>query len=164
MLKECECGAEKRGREEGNVEGRDSKRRKQKVEESLEEVRTEGASLGPKVFGSATEMYRYFLKLVHSWSANLDLNQYEHLVLLDLLKKGHPESTIKIGEGIKAFQVRDHPIWNTRCFFLIRVNGSSDAFSFRKCVDKILPLPSHLKVDSSSGNSSGNRNSSRGGR
>lgn len=63
VLKECECGAEKRGREEGNVESRDSKCRKQKVEEPLEEVKTEGARLGPKVFRSSTEMYQYFLKL-----------------------------------------------------------------------------------------------------
>lgn len=75
VRKERECAAEKRGREEGNVEGRHSKCQKQKVEESLEEVKTEGASPGQKVFGSSTEMYQYFLKLVHSWSTNLDLNK-----------------------------------------------------------------------------------------
>ena len=60
------------------------------------------------------------------------LLQYEHLVLLELLKKGQAEPNKKIGEGIQAFQVRYHPMWKSRCFFLVRVDGTSDDFSFRK--------------------------------
>ncbi|XP_074560657.1 protein EMBRYO DEFECTIVE 514-like [Curcuma longa] len=179
-------GPNKREREEVNGENSDSKRHK--VEESLQEGDTDGldgkeevggdmevgrneeeseavgATVGPKVFGSSIEMFEYFLKLLRSWSPNLNLNKYEHLVLLDLLKKGHPEPAKKIGVGIEAFQVRYHPTWKSRCFFLVHVDGSTDDFSFRKCVDKILPLPDNMKADLPSGNSSGDRNGSRGGR
>lgn len=72
--------------------------------------------------------------------------QYEQMVLMDLIKKGHPEPDKKIGGGVSAFQVRYHPMWKSRCFFLIRDDESVDDFSFRKCVDHILPLPEEMKL------------------
>ena len=66
-------------------------------------------------------------------------------MLLELLRKGHQEPDKKIGGGIYAFQIRDHPIWKSKCFFLIREDGSTDDFSFRKCVDHILPLPEEMR-------------------
>ena len=71
------------------------------------------------------------------------------MMLLELLKKGHAEPDKKIGAGIRAFQVRKHPTYKSRCFFLIREDDSVDDFSFRKCVDHILPLPEemHMKSD-----------------
>lgn len=72
--------------------------------------------------------------------------QYEHVVLLELLKNGHAEPDTKIGGGISAFQVRKHPTWKSRCFFLIREDESVDDFSFRKCVDRILPLPEAMQL------------------
>ncbi|KAI4343879.1 hypothetical protein L6164_011176 [Bauhinia variegata] len=74
--------------------------------------------------------------------------QYEYMMLLELLKKGHSEPDKKIGGGIRAFQVRYHPMWKSRCFFLIREDESADDFSFRKCVDHIIPLPESMKVKS----------------
>ncbi|WOK94165.1 hypothetical protein Cni_G02867 [Canna indica] len=165
---------------EGDEEGGASKR--QKVEESVKEegvngvegkVEVEGdlemgdsgkekepvtASVGPKVFTSSDEMFFYFLNLLRSWSPNLDINKYEHMALLDLIQKGHSEPAKKIGEGIEAFQVRYHPTFKSRCFFLVRVDGTSDDFSFRKCVDNILPLPDHMKKQPASNNSFDNKN------
>ncbi|KAF8390200.1 hypothetical protein HHK36_024722 [Tetracentron sinense] len=74
--------------------------------------------------------------------------QYEYMSLLDLLKKGHAEPDKKVGGGVHSFQVRYHPTWKSRCFFLIRHDESVDDFSFRKCVDHILPLPDNMKVKS----------------
>ncbi|WOL01052.1 high mobility group nucleosome-binding domain-containing protein 5-like [Canna indica] len=108
-------------------------------------------TVGPKVFTSSVDMFDYFYKFLHSWSTNLDINKYEHMVLLDLLKKGNPEPQKKIGVGIQAFQVRFHPTWKSKCFFLIRVDGTVDDFSFRKCVDNILPLPEQMKAHLTSG-------------
>nr|XP_012569052.2 protein EMBRYO DEFECTIVE 514-like [Cicer arietinum]XP_012572537.2 protein EMBRYO DEFECTIVE 514-like [Cicer arietinum] len=72
--------------------------------------------------------------------------QYEHKMLLELIMKGHPEPHKKIGGEICAFQVRMHPMWKSKCFFLIREDESADDFSFRKCVDHILPLPEAMQV------------------
>ncbi|KAL0421905.1 UNVERIFIED_CONTAM: protein EMBRYO defective [Sesamum latifolium] len=160
----------KRAREEGEEpELNGEKRAKTEDEKSVEEVRLEssgdgegeaeeekkgekegeeagGATIGPKTFGSSVEMFDYFYKLLHAWPANLSLNKYEHIVLLELLKKGHLEAERKIGKGVKAFQVRFHPQFKSRCFFLIREDESVDDFSFRKCVDHILPLPENMQV------------------
>lgn len=78
-------------------------------------------------------------------AAVLFVLQYEHLMLLELIKKGHAEPEKKIGPGIKAFQVRYHPVFKSRCFFLVREDESADDFSFRKCVDHIAPLPDNMK-------------------
>ncbi|XP_060169826.1 protein EMBRYO DEFECTIVE 514-like [Lycium barbarum] len=151
-----ENGGSKRAREEENDE---EATKKLKVDKSVEEERLENleeekkdvgsggpVSVGPKNFGSSVEMFDYFHKLLHSWSPNLSLNKYEHIVLLDLLKKGHLEPERKIGTGIRAFQIRFHPQFKSRCFFVIREDGSVDDFSFRKCVDHILPLPENMQV------------------
>uniref|UniRef100_A0A2P2QQ32 Protein DCLic n=1 Tax=Rhizophora mucronata TaxID=61149 RepID=A0A2P2QQ32_RHIMU len=132
---------------EGNGEG-EGEQKKTDDQEGKEEKDEEPGpvKVGPKSFGSSVEMFDYFYKLLHYWPPNLNTNDYEHMVLLDLLKKGHSEPDKKIGCGIQAFQVQNHPTWKSRCFFLIRGDDSVDDFSFRKCVDKILPLPENMKV------------------
>ncbi|KAJ1298465.1 hypothetical protein BS78_01G455700 [Paspalum vaginatum] len=126
----------------------------EEVEEEEEEGKAEEAEgkpvkLGPKEFASGVEMFDYFFALLHSWSPELEFNKYEQMVLEDLLKKGHAEPAKKIGPGIQAFEIRNHPVWRSRCFFVCRVDGSADDFSFRKCVDNILPLPEDMKIGNS---------------
>ncbi|XP_019199955.1 PREDICTED: protein DCL, chloroplastic-like [Ipomoea nil] len=161
-----ENGGAKRPREEGgepeNGDNGDASK-KVRVDKSVEEQRLEilegsqvgegkkddksgPVTLGPKSFGSSVEMFEYCYKLLHHWAPNLDINEYEHMVLLELIKKGHADPQKKIGQGIGAFQVRNHPIFKSRCFFIVRVDGSADDFSFRKCVDRILPLPESMQI------------------
>ncbi|EXB44692.1 hypothetical protein L484_015949 [Morus notabilis] len=151
----------KRAREEGDgsseendvsSEENEGVSKKQKVgdEKSVEEERLEKkladeesgrVSLGPKSFGSSVEMFDYFYKFLHYWPPNLNVNKF-------LFFARHAEPDKKIGGGIRAFQVRYHPMFKSRCFFLIRNDESYDDFSFRKCVDRILPLPEDMKVKS----------------
>ncbi|XP_068635213.1 protein EMBRYO DEFECTIVE 514 [Aristolochia californica] len=166
----------KRAREDVEVAGDDEVPKKQKSDQSVEGKKLEDSkedneakkgeeregkevdgkedefvsvTLGPKTFGSSVEMFEYFFKLLHSWPPNLNVNKYEYMVLVDLLSKGHTSPEEKIGGGISSFQIRYHPMWKSRCFFLLREDGFVDDFSFRKCVDKILPLPEHMKVPNS---------------
>ncbi|KAL2462876.1 protein embryo defective [Forsythia ovata] len=155
-------GDSKRAREEEEEEENGEK--KLKVDEkSVEEQRLEsledngakteesgGVSVGPKVFESSQEMFDYFYKFLHSWPPSINVNKYEHIVLLELLKKGHLEPERKIGNGIQAFQVRFHPQFRSRCFFLIRDDESVDDFSFRKwtAFDVVPPNdPLHSMMD-----------------
>ncbi|KAK7292206.1 hypothetical protein RIF29_07982 [Crotalaria pallida] len=144
---------EKRAREEDNVnDGATSKMQKVENEEeqSVEEKKPSSPSapvkLGLKDFVSSIDMFDYFYNFLHSWSPFLNVNKYEHIMLLELLKNGHTDPDQKISGGIRAFQVRKHPTWKSRCFFLIREDGSTDDFSFRKCVDHILPLPEEMQL------------------
>ncbi|KAF6148280.1 hypothetical protein GIB67_012055 [Kingdonia uniflora] len=141
-------GDGKRSREEEEGENADASK-KQRVEKCVDEERQEAkesANLGPKKFSSAVEMFDYFYKFLHYWPTNVDINKYELTVFLDLVKKGCPEPEKKVGGGIRSFQVRHHPVWKSRCFFLVRKDDSVDDFSFRKCVDNILSLPEELKI------------------
>ncbi|KAF9626177.1 hypothetical protein IFM89_031304 [Coptis chinensis] len=149
LVEEETSEAQKRAREEveeEEVNGKEGENdaKKQKVEEEGEKE----VSLGPKKFASSVEMFNYFFKFVHYWPMNFDINKYEHMILLDLLRKGHPEPDKKIGAGISAFQIRVHPMWKSRCFFVIREDETVDDFSFRKCIDCILPLPEEMRVNS----------------
>ncbi|KAJ8477398.1 hypothetical protein OPV22_021125 [Ensete ventricosum] len=107
-----------------------TERRKVEVGGCGDGMESVAANVGPKGLKSSVEMFEYFLKLLCSWSPDLDINKYEYMVLLDLLKKGHPDPAKKIGAGIEAFQLP-------------------------KCVDTILPMPDHLKAQSTSDNVSG---------
>jgi hypothetical protein len=167
MVEDVAANGAKRARE-GEEEDNEDVEKKQKVDKSVEEERLEKlegegtgegeekkekensgpVSLGPKSFGSAVEMFDYFYNFLHYWPPNLNVNKYEQMVLLDLLKRGHTEPDKKIGGGIQTFQVRFHPMFKSRCFFLIRDDESVDDFSFRKCVDHILPLPEDMKIKS----------------
>ncbi|TYH42055.1 hypothetical protein ES332_D11G037500v1 [Gossypium tomentosum] len=171
-------------REEDGGE-RDEVSKKQKAESSVDDEIIEKNSvpsvlsrvrLGPKEFGSSVEMFDYFynlllleidpikqqtiiaywefLALVHNSPYIL---QYEHMVLLELLKKVHEEPDKKIGKGIKGFQVRIHLVWKSKCFFVIKDDDTFDDFSFRKCVDHILPLSDEMKQPDTKKASNGSR-------
>ncbi|KAJ4872781.1 hypothetical protein Rs2_45556 [Raphanus sativus] len=99
--------AVKREREqtEEETEGAGGESKKQKVGE--EEKSKVPVKLGPKEFVSSVAMFDYFTKFMHFWPTDLDVNKYEQMVLLDLIKKGHSEPDKKIGGGIKAFQLQE---------------------------------------------------------
>ncbi|KAK8493210.1 hypothetical protein V6N13_021456 [Hibiscus sabdariffa] len=150
----------KRGREEDG-EGSDKVSKKQMLEKS-ESSDSDRVRLGPKEFGSSLEMFDYFYNFLHYWPTQFNLNKYEHMVMLELLKKGHEESDKKIGGGIKAFQIRIHPVWKSKCFFAIREDDTVEDFSFRKCVDHILPLPDDMKKPDANRASGGGKGGARG--
>ncbi|KAJ6835435.1 DNA ligase 1-like [Iris pallida] len=140
---------EEEGRAEEEVEGASKKAKVEEKNEEGKEAEKEVAvseKLGSKSFGSGEEMFNYFFKFLHFWPPNVIVNKYEHMVLFDLLKKGHAEASKKIGVGIQAFQVRFHPTFKSRCFFIVRTDGTSEDFSFRKCVEHLLPLPENMKL------------------
>ncbi|KAE8681354.1 hypothetical protein F3Y22_tig00111330pilonHSYRG00282 [Hibiscus syriacus] len=147
----------KREREENGEETGDVSK-KQKMEKSVEEERLENKSelpeSGPVRLGSVQRSSG------RRWRCSITfpicfITGYEHMVLLELLKKGHLEPERKIGGGIKAFQIQNHPVWKSKCFFVIRVDETVKDFSFRKCIDHILPLPDDLKIKHTGNRSSG---------
>ncbi|MED6151423.1 hypothetical protein PIB30_082328 [Stylosanthes scabra] len=130
--------------EEKKKKKKKEKKKKKKEEEANKEIPTGPVKLGYKTFDSSVDIFDYFYNFLHSWPLNLNVNKYEHQMLLELLQKGHKDPAKKIGVGIKSFQVHNHPIWKGRCFAVIRENGSVDYFRFRKCVHRILPLPEDM--------------------
>ncbi|CAM6014745.1 unnamed protein product [Sphagnum balticum] len=103
--------------------------------------KTQEVKLGPKVFHSAVELFTYLYDFLHGWICNQDVNKYEFMVLSDLVGQGAPD---KVECGIAAIQIRMHPTWHSRCFFVVHKDGTVDDFSYRKAADKLMPLPSSL--------------------
>ncbi|CAK7326281.1 unnamed protein product [Dovyalis caffra] len=71
-------------------------------------------------------MVDFFYNFLHQWPLNINVNKYEYMVLVDMLKTSHSELDKKIGGGIQAFQVWFLPVFKTRCFFLIKDDDSVD--------------------------------------
>lgn len=59
-----------------------------------------------------------------------------HVAFLTALIKRHPEADRRIGSGIAGFKVQVNPqgTGNTRCFYVIRTDGSQEDFSIKKCL------------------------------
>lgn len=58
------------------LEGKDDQEEKKVDLEELEkEEKKILLCLGPRVFGPSTEMFDYFMKLLHSWSSNVSVNK-----------------------------------------------------------------------------------------
>ncbi|PHT81768.1 hypothetical protein T459_14783 [Capsicum annuum] len=66
-------------------------------------------------------------------------------MLLNLLKKGHPELERKIGIS-PSFPNPISSKIQELLFFVVRKDDSVDDFSFRKCVDQIQPLPTNMQT------------------
>ncbi|CAG9464800.1 unnamed protein product [Pedinophyceae sp. YPF-701] len=103
---------------------------------------SEPVALGYKTFKNGREATVYFHKLVQDWPANVDLNPYELNVVESLLTSGHPDSAKKVGDGLRAIQVRVNHAFDppSRCFFVVRKDGTMEDFSYRKCLAGVRAL------------------------
>ncbi|BAF24492.1 protein DCL homolog, chloroplastic [Oryza sativa Japonica Group] len=51
----------------------------------------------------------------------------------------HPTSEDKIGCGVDAIMVGKHPDFRkSRCLFIVRTNGETEDFSYRKCIKEYI--------------------------
>ena len=132
--KEPEVG-EKRKAEEDAEGGDEAGEKEAKVEEKV----WTPVKLGPKTFNSPDEMIKYFSWLLNAMTMNQDMNDYERMVVEACLRDAHPEAEKKIGCGIKSFQIRTHPEHDSRCYMVVRTDGTCEDFSYRKCVEKLFP-------------------------
>ncbi|KAK9815372.1 hypothetical protein WJX72_002394 [[Myrmecia] bisecta] len=120
--------------------------------------------IGYKKFKNGQEASGYFHHLVNTLTQGQDLNEYEFTVVLDLLKKGHPEPSKKIGSGVRAIQVNQHRTEESVCFFVQRTDGTEEDFSVRKCLATLFPAwGAGLKQKQGSRPSPGGRRGGRGG-
>ncbi|CAL5221456.1 g3648 [Coccomyxa viridis] len=100
----------------------------------------EPKKIGYKTFDNGQAAYKYYKMLLRELTQNQDLNEYEHHMVLDLLKQGHPNADQKDGGCLRAIQVRKHAtIENSVCFHLMRSDGTLEDFSVNKCLTTLYP-------------------------
>jgi hypothetical protein len=93
--------------------------------------------LGGLLFPSKSAAMAHFRNMLHRNPVNGIIPDPDASELASLLER-HPEVADKIGSGISHFSVRN-ALYGTRCFEVVRTNGTSTDFSFKTCVDGTRP-------------------------
>ena len=89
--------------------------------------------LGFSAFRTKTAALAHFKRILNDAPMGAALVGEAEREVLALLRR-HPEAAQKIGPGVSRIVVRKAPNFNTRCFYVRRVDGTSTDFSYRSCV------------------------------
>ena len=87
--------------------------------------------IGPLSFSKKGDATDYFREMRYKYDLG-DKVTHEDAEILAHLVHMHPEAAEKIGAGIESFSVRTAD-YGTRCFWVNRVDGTTERFSFRAC-------------------------------
>jgi hypothetical protein len=79
----------------------------------------------------------HFQVMLYRYDIGVDIPEPDATALRWLLTH-HPGREAKIGCGVAAFVVR-HAVYGTRCFEVIRADGSSTDFSYLTCIKGMAP-------------------------
>lgn len=93
--------------------------------------------IGRLNFKYKKDVTAHFKKILNSYNFQETLNKDDFNDVLNLLKI-HPKATEKIGPGIKKIIVVEAR-YKTKCFNAIRIDLSSEIFSYIKCINGSLP-------------------------
>ncbi|MFC1514465.1 DCL family protein [Candidatus Omnitrophota bacterium] len=91
-------------------------------------------TIAAKEFATKAATTEFIRSILYKYDLNQKLVGEDFDFVFELLKRraDHKE---KIGVGVKELIVRRHEKWgNTRCFYVVRTDGSSEAFGYRDCL------------------------------
>ena len=88
--------------------------------------------IGERRFPSKGEAREFFRTILYRYRLGERVSEADAADLSNLLQL-HTESEQKFGGGIDHFEIMDGG-YGTRCFKLVRTDGSSDDFSFGHCI------------------------------
>lgn len=93
-------------------------------------------TFGGRSFGSKAGARSYFSLMLNSYALLERVSENDAAALHDLLL-GHPKLEEKLcGRSVSHFQV--HPfVKGSRCFFLVRDDGTWEHFGIDRCLDNI---------------------------
>lgn len=89
-------------------------------------------SLGPAHFNRKGDAAAYLKEMLYKYDLGDRVSAADALVLHGALAR-HPASVEKIGAGVDYFSVRSAD-YGTRCFWINRVDGSTEKFSINACL------------------------------
>ncbi len=88
--------------------------------------------IGALEFRSRGDAYAFLKGILAHYDVGDKVNAADSVILRDALAL-HPESFTKIDSGIQSFSVRTAE-FGTKCFWVNRVDSSTEKFSLRACV------------------------------
>jgi DNA-directed RNA polymerase-4 subunit 1 len=90
--------------------------------------------IAEKEFATKTAATEFIKSILYKYNLDDKVVGEDFDFVFELLKR-RPDCQEKIGVGVKEFIVRRHEKWgNTRCFYVVRIDGSSEAFGYRGCL------------------------------
>lgn len=89
--------------------------------------------IGDKEFKYKKDALSYFKDILNSYAPTQIVNEKDYYDLVGLIEI-RPDKDDKIGCGIEKFQVIEVR-YKTKCFELIRKDGSTEIFSYRNCIN-----------------------------
>ncbi|EJN06800.1 Protein of unknown function (DUF3223) [Phyllobacterium sp. YR531] len=84
-----------------------------------------------EVFTTQVEARERFRSILYKYRIGETIDAADSQFMTSALQR-HPEAATKIGFGIQSFEVRAAD-YGTRCFWVIRVDGTAEKFSFNAC-------------------------------
>ena len=101
--------------------------------------------IGNREFKHKKDALSYFKDILNSYEPIQTVNENDFKDLVGLIEN-RPDKDEKIGCGIEKIQVIEVR-YKTKCFELIRTDGSSEVFSYRNCINgKSNPLAKFSKT------------------
>ncbi len=95
--------------------------------------------LGGEAFPTKDAAKKRIQAMLGSYQPGMIVNPFDSLILCDLVQR-HPSAEQKIGAGIAGFQVMRNPEYpSSKCFALVRTDGTATDFSYNECLRPTLP-------------------------
>ncbi len=94
-------------------------------------ARRQDIVIGGEVFTTQAEARERFRGILYKYRLGETIDAADAQFMTFALQR-HPEAATKIGSGIQSFQVRAAD-FGTRCFWVKRIDGMSEKFSFNAC-------------------------------
>ncbi|MDP8290539.1 MAG: DCL family protein [Candidatus Susulua stagnicola] len=90
--------------------------------------------IADKEFSTKTAVTEFIKSILYKYQLNDKLVREDFDFVFELLKR-RPDYKDKVGVGVKELIIRRHEKWgNTRCFYVVRTDGSQEAFGYRGCL------------------------------
>lgn len=96
--------------------------------------RTNSAFSSVGSWANIVDMISSLRTILHEYPVNGYLNEADKSCLMEALSY-HPRRDAKIGAGVQGIKIGHSPLHpGSRCFVLVRKDGTTEDFSYRKCV------------------------------
>lgn len=82
-------------------------------------------------FGRKTDALAFMKVMLNRYHPGDTVNAADGAFLAEALKR-HPDAIAKVGPGVRSFEVRSAD-YGTQCFWILRIDGSEERFSYKKC-------------------------------
>ena len=96
-------------------------------------------TLSTRIFEKAGDATDFFKEMLHRYEIGERVSEADAAELKALLER-HDDKDEKVGAGIEGFEVNtppeDAPPFSTRCFWLVRTDGTMVDFSYKHCLER----------------------------